>query len=75
MMRHVNVHRQQDFSPAELSIGRVVRLAKLIVLLLILALQLEFQVAPRPAEFALPHMSENDLIAASRKELEQEAAP
>jgi D-alanyl-D-alanine carboxypeptidase len=36
--------------------------------------QLEFQAVPRPTEFALAHMSENDLIAASRKKLEQEAA-
>lgn len=29
---------------------------------------------PRPAEFALPHMSESDLIAAVRKQAEQDAA-
>lgn len=31
MMRHVNVHREQDFSPEEPSIGRVVRLVELLV--------------------------------------------
>lgn len=36
--------------------------------------QLDFPAVPRPAEFALPHMSENDLIAALRKKLGQDAA-
>ena len=29
MMSHVNIHREQDFSPGEISIGRVVRLVEL----------------------------------------------
>ena len=34
----------------------------------------DLQAIPRPAEFSLPHMSEPELTAALRKQLEQEAA-
>lgn len=35
---------------------------------------LDLNAIPRPAEFALPHMSESDLLAALRKKLEQDSA-
>jgi len=36
--------------------------------------RLDLQGVPRPAEFALPHLSENELITAIRKKLDEEAA-
>jgi D-alanyl-D-alanine carboxypeptidase len=36
--------------------------------------RLDLQGIPRPAEFALPHLSENELITAARKKLDEEAA-
>jgi CubicO group peptidase (beta-lactamase class C family) len=36
--------------------------------------QLNIRAIPRPADFALPHLAENELIVALRKELEQDAA-
>jgi D-alanyl-D-alanine carboxypeptidase len=36
--------------------------------------QLHLEAIPRPAEFALPHLSQSELIAAARKQIEQEAA-
>lgn len=35
--------------------------------------RLDLQGIPRPAEFALPHLSESELIAAARKKLDEEA--
>jgi D-alanyl-D-alanine carboxypeptidase len=36
--------------------------------------KLDLRAIPRPAEFSLPHMSENELMAALRKKLEADAA-
>jgi CubicO group peptidase (beta-lactamase class C family) len=36
--------------------------------------RLDLQGIPRPAEFALPHLSESELITAARKKLDEEAA-
>jgi CubicO group peptidase (beta-lactamase class C family) len=36
--------------------------------------RLDLQGTPRPAEFALPHLSESELITAARKKLDEEAA-
>lgn len=37
-------------------------------------LKIDLEAIPRPAEFALPHLSQSDLIAATRKEIEKEYA-
>ena len=36
--------------------------------------RLDLEAIPRPAEFALPHLSQSELTTAARKQLEQEAA-